>query len=367
MAVFSTHPSGTITGIVKTPAGIQSFNALGVGIADPLDTLLVILADGREHLLGELSELLKEDHDAIYRMLDVLENGGLRLHRSQDGYSTDPFLPLNALDIETTLVEMSLNADVFVLSLTDSTNSQLLSAFRTNAMTSEMTLLAAEMQQAGRGRLGRVWHSTPGASLAVSFALVLSPIPSVLSGFSLMCGLAARDALLRHGVEVVLKWPNDLLAGGGKLGGILVETQKLNHGGGLGIVIGIGLNVLADEGREHALAGREMAIPPTDMAASGARPPVDRNRLVADLAQCLSSRIEIFKKHGFAPMVWQWNSAHAFQDEQVSMVEDGTVMVTGKALGVDDLGQLLLETSEGIKTLVAGDVSLRAGYRLPHG
>ena len=345
---------------MKTSTGIQSFNALGIGVADPLDTMLSILSDGHEHLLVELTEALKQDSDAVYRMLDVLEGGGLRLRRSRDGFATDAFVPLSALSIETTLVERSLNADVYVLSLTDSTNSQLLAAYRTNAMTAEMTVLATELQQAGRGRLGRVWHSSPGASLAVSFALVLPLAPADLSGFSLMCGLAARDALLRHGVEGYLKWPNDLLSLGGKLGGILVETQKL-HDGGLGVVIGIGINVTADEGRDHALSGSDMATGASDMCASGARPPVDRNRLVADLAQCLVARIEVFKRHRFAPMVWEWNSAHAFQDEQVAMIEGGKTMVTGKALGVDDYGRLLLDTGAGgVKTLIAGDISLRA-------
>jgi BirA family biotin operon repressor/biotin-[acetyl-CoA-carboxylase] ligase len=343
---------------MQTSSGLQTFNSRGV--ADPLDVLLRMLSDGQEHFLADLAEVLQEDHDTIFRMLDVLENGGLRLHRSRGGFTTDAFQPLDAIAIETTLVEMSLNADVFVLSLTDSTNSQLLAAFRTNAMSAEMTVLASELQQAGRGRLGRVWHSSPGASLTVSFALIVPVTPADLSGFSLMCGLAARDALLRHGVEGFLKWPNDLLSSGGKLGGILVETQKLNDGG-LGVVIGIGINVAGDEGRDHALAGREIALAPTDMGASGAHLPVDRNRLVADLAQCLSNRIEVFKRHGFAPMVWEWNSAHAFQDEQVSMIDDGKVMVTGKALGVDDFGRLLLETGQGVRTLISGDVSLRAG------
>lgn len=325
---------------------------------DPLAPLLQALADGQPRTVPGLAILTGATHEAIERGLAALAGAGLSLTYENDRVSCSPFAALDAIAIETACVEHSLPADVHVVALTDSTNSRLLDAARANRLGPTATILATELQSAGRGRMGRVWHSTPGASLTVSIALPLRRRASLLSGLPLACGLAAREALFRHGVEAELKWPNDLLAGAGKIGGILVEIHAASEERCI-VVVGIGLNVYADEERTHALSSRENSLPSTDLIAAGARQPLDRNRIIGDLADCLSNRLARFAADGFEPMVSAWNAAHAFQDLEVSLIEGGATLVRGIARGADTLGRLQVETEEGMRTIIVGDVSVR--------
>src|SRR3954463_13031747 len=111
--------------------------------------------------------------------------------------------------------------DVRVLERCDSTNSVLLAA-----EVLRPTLLACEEQTAGRGRRGRRWHSLPGGSITFSLARTIERPVRELAALSLVAGVASVRALRRLGAAgVALKWPNDLVVGGAKLGGILVETR----------------------------------------------------------------------------------------------------------------------------------------------
>jgi BirA family biotin operon repressor/biotin-[acetyl-CoA-carboxylase] ligase len=322
--------------------------------------LLRLLADGQRRSRATLARVLDWPEADVAATLTRLTSLGMQLDEAPQGIALKAFVPLDAGSIEAICMAHRVDADVLVETLIGSTNTRLLEDCRAERLGDAMTVLAAELQHAGRGRLGRVWYAAPGSSLTVSFALML-PLPlSAMSGFSLMCGLAVHDALLMHGVDAELKWPNDLLGVGGKLGGILIETHQKSDAM-LCAVVGIGLNICADEGRAHALAGRETAMPPSDLCASGARHPVDRNRLIADLALSLSRRVHAFVKEGFAPYVCEWNSLHAFQGETISMIEEGALLVSGVAQGVDAAGRLLVQTAEGPRTVVAGDVSVRPG------
>ena len=326
---------------------------------DPLLPLLHVLADGQPRSVTSIALLIGGTEESIERGLAALAGAGLRLVHDNQRVACKAFAALDALAIETACVEHSLPADVHVVALTDSTNSRLLDAARANLLNSSATILATELQSAGRGRMGRTWHSAPGSSLTVSFAFMLERGTAELSGLPLACGLAARDALLRHGVDAELKWPNDLLAGAGKVGGILVEIHAPNRHRSI-VVVGVGLNVYADAERAHALSNRESALPSTDLVAAGAKQPLDRNRLIGDLAECLSSRLAKFATDGFEPMVSAWNAAHAFQDLEVSLIEGGTTLVRGIARGADTLGRLQVETPEGMRTVVVGDISVRS-------
>jgi BirA family biotin operon repressor/biotin-[acetyl-CoA-carboxylase] ligase len=320
--------------------------------------LLRLLADGQPRSRATLADFLDCDEEALETALAALLKGGLQVSDDANGLACAAFVPLDALTIEAACMAHALNAEVHASTMIGSTNSTLLAAFRRGETFSGYTILTAEMQLSGRGRKGRVWHAAPGASLSVSFARLLPLRLSALSGFSLLCGLAVYDALVMRGVDVELKWPNDLLGAGGKLGGILIETHQIDKNE-LGVVIGVGLNISADQERSHHLAQREQAMPATDLCAAGAQHPVDRNQLIADLALFLDRRIEAFLAHGFGHFVKEWNALHAFKDEQISLIEDGAVLLSGVARGVDQLGRLVVQTPHGLRTVVAGDVSVR--------
>ena len=244
-----------------------------------------------------------------------------------------------------------------VVPATGSTNDDLLGALRERVYRGPM-LLAAESQTAGRGRLGRTWSSTPGASLTASFALRVERPLSALDGVSLVCGLAVRDAIALHGVVAGLKWPNDVLVHDRKLAGILVEA--VGEGESTRLVIGVGINIEPPSSASSS-NGPRGTVAPTDLRSAGARD-LDRNRLLAMLALELQARLVAFSAAGFAPLAEEWNQADAFRGRRVTLHARGAfadAVTHGVAGGVDERGALLLAVHGVTQRIISGDVSLR--------
>lgn len=166
------------------------------------------------------------------------------------------------------------------------------------------TLLAAELQTAGRGRRGRRWISPRGAGLTFSLRQVLACGVRQTVGLPLVAGVAAARALRGLGAErVALKWPNDLMAGGAKLGGVLIETRPV--AGGTLAVIGIGINCgavpqTADRFRRPVVALEQLL-----------QPMPSRNLLVARLAAALLADLERFEHGGLEAVRADWEAMHA--------------------------------------------------------
>lgn len=207
-------------------------------------------------------------------------------------------------------------------------------------------LLSASRQTAGRGRLGRAWQSDD-AALTFSVALPL-PAELDLSGLSLAVGCTVADVLDPAGGRIRLKWPNDLFLDGAKLGGILIETVPL-PAGRRGVVIGIGLNLLPlpPEADRTAFASGHAALRSLDPAATAAAT-LDR------LAPALRALLADFAGLGFAP--WQ----PAFERRDLTLGRSVRVGErSGIARGVNERGELLLETAEGLQPVGGGELSLR--------
>ncbi len=208
----------------------------------------------------------------------------------------------------------------------------------------------ARNQTAGRGRAGRSWLSSSAGSLTFSLAWRFEGGVGRLAGLPLAIGVALAETLDKLGVQVGLKWPNDVLRDGDKLAGILIETQNA-PGGGVWTVIGIGLNLLMPDETE-ALLGRSIASLPW-LAR------MDRNELMAALLDGLAGALREFEHAGFGAFSARWNRRHAWQGQTVVILDAGKTLHEGAAAGVDDTGRLLLDTREGRITVLAGDVSLR--------
>jgi BirA family biotin operon repressor/biotin-[acetyl-CoA-carboxylase] ligase len=249
---------------------------------------------------------------------------------------------------------------VHLVGSASSTNSDLSNAVRRETAFSRPRLLATEFQFAGRGRLGRRWSAVPGASLTASFALPLERRLSEIDGVTLVCGLAVRDVVAAHRVAAGLKWPNDLVSSGRKLGGILVEAHATDAGTAL--VIGIGLNV----GSRESIALDGSNLPPTDLAQCNGHD-LDRNRIVGEIAAALRARLAVFARHGFEPFVDEWNRADSLRNRHVALHASSGDRATdprlGIARGVDVRGALLVDL-DGVRTrVISGDVSVRAADR----
>jgi len=239
------------------------------------------------------------------------------------------------------------NVAVEVVEETGSTNADLLA--RASSLAAPL-LLVARNQTAGRGRAGRSWLSSSEGSLTFSLAWRFDGGVNRLAGLPLAVGVALAETLGRLGVQVGLKWPNDVLRDGDKLAGILIETQAA-PAGGVWAVIGIGLNLLMPDEAEAQL-GRSIASLPW-LAR------MDRNELLATLLDGLADALRELARAGFGAFAARWNLRHAWQGETDTILDRGGVLHEGAAAGVDDAGRLLLDTLEGRIAIMAGDVSLR--------
>jgi len=253
-------------------------------------------------------------------------------------------VPVQSEDIAT---RSQAGVAVEVVEETGSTNADLLA--RAAALDAPV-LLVARNQTAGRGRAGRSWLSSSAGSLTFSLAWRFEGGVQRLGGLPLAIGVALAETLDTLGVQVGLKWPNDVLRDGDKLAGILIETQAA-PGGGVWAVIGIGLNLLMPDEME-AQIGRSVASLPW-LAR------MDRNALMAALLDGLAGALREFDAAGFQAFAARWNRRHAWQGETVVILDAGRVLHEGAAAGVDDAGRLLLDTFDGRITVLAGDVSLR--------
>lgn len=234
--------------------------------------------------------------------------------------------------------------DVDLLPVCASTNAVLLARAEAGAPSGSVVL--AETQTAGRGRRGRTWFSAPGDSLTFSLLWRFAP-GTAPAGLSLAVGLAAAMAIEKLGVgEAALKWPNDLLQDGKKLGGILVE---LVPGAPHVAVIGIGLNLRLPATLPQELQERSAAL---DAA-------VDANRLLAAILAELLAVLEIFAAAGFAGLRAAWRAHHAFEDARVQLLSDFAPPRPGICRGVDSDGALLLETDGRVERILSGEISLR--------
>jgi BirA family biotin operon repressor/biotin-[acetyl-CoA-carboxylase] ligase len=209
-------------------------------------------------------------------------------------------------------------------------------------------LLAAEEQTAGRGRRGRRWHSAPGAGLTFSLARTMQRPLRELSGLSLVAGVAAVRALRALGVgRAALKWPNDLVVDGAKLGGILVESRGAN--GTVRAVIGIGINCRRDSGLAVRL-GRQVGFLDQFILVK------DRNVILVETARSLLAALDAFEARGLEPFRKEWEAmdTHAGQKLRVRLA-DGRV-VTGLDAGLAEDGGLRLATRRGVRAVRSGRV-----------
>ena len=236
---------------------------------------------------------------------------------------------------------------VEVVQETGSTSTDLLA--RAASLTAPV-LRAAIHQTAGRGRAGRSFLTAAGGALTFSLAWKFDGPLQRLSGLPLAVGVALAEALGALDVPVQLKWPNDLLKDGAKLAGMLVETQSV-PGGGVWAIIGIGINLTVPDALEQQI-GRSVAAA-TWLAQ------MDRDVLMAALLDALAAVLTEFAVTGFAPFCARWNSRHAYQGQEVNILDNGAVLHSGRAAGVDDTGALLLDTATGRVVIHAGEVSLR--------
>jgi BirA family biotin operon repressor/biotin-[acetyl-CoA-carboxylase] ligase len=212
----------------------------------------------------------------------------------------------------------------------------------------EGTLVWAETQQAGRGRRGRPWQSPPGnlyLSLVRRPAAPASRAPQL--GFVAAVALGdALDRLAGPGLPLRFKWPNDLLAGGQKLAGILLESEMAAGGALDFVIIGVGVNL--------ASAPRDLEHPATSLTDQGF-PGITPGALLEAFAADFARWVERWREDGFAPLRAAWLRRASGIGEAIR-VRLERLTLDGRFLDLDDDGALVLEGSDGRRRIAAGEV-----------
>lgn len=233
----------------------------------------------------------------------------------------------------------------------DSTNGRLLAMGQAGA--EHKTVLTTEWQTGGRGRRGRAWLSPLGGGLAFSVLWRFNRTASDLSCLSLAVGLGLVRALRQIGLaEAQLKWPNDVLLGGRKLAGILIELQGDVLGPSMA-VIGVGVNVRLPDELRH-----EIDQPVVDLV-EGLGMAVERNHLLVQCLKHLHAVLEHYEREGFAELRAEWEANHAFHGREARMIAAQGESWSGRVAGIDEAGALLLDTDAGRRRFYSGELSLR--------
>src|SRR5690554_346542 len=317
--------------------------------------LLHTLSDGDFHSGEQLGEQLGISRAAVWKQLQKLDSLGLTVESIRGkGYRLQQRIDfLSQATIESFLSPaLSPFPQLQIHDVLDSTNAHLLRCLQQQSFSNGYCVVA-EMQEAGRGRRGRQWHSPFGQNLYFSTLWRFEQGMTVLDGLSLMVGLATLRALQHVSDQrFELKWPNDLLFQGQKLAGILLEVVG-DPTGVCHVVMGVGINVNS---------GKDLAQSPIDQAWISLHDieghTVDRSRLLAAILNELIPALSEFEQYGFAAFAEQWKQYDAFYAQEV-FLQLGDKTIYGVADGVSDSGELRLINHNGLQLFNGGEVSLR--------
>ena len=315
--------------------------------------LIRALAEGNFVSGQQLGEMLNVSRTAIAKHMTVLSTMGLDIYSvTGKGYKLSTTLSLLNKEKIVDYFKKNDHPLIEVHSIIDSTNDYLLRRLPSQLNQGQVCL--AEFQSAGRGRRGRQWISPFGSQIYLSMYWYLEQGLSAAMGLSLVSALAVSDAIKLHcGVQVELKWPNDIYLGGVKLAGILIDLEgqalEPSHS-----VIGIGLNLNMPKKSAEVIDQRW-----TDLQTHSVEK-IDRNELCAQIITSLWKRLEQHREHGLTAMLDEWHCFDIYLNKPVILLT-GERVTQGICRGINNQGALLLEVNGQIKPIYGGEVSLRGG------
>ena len=235
-----------------------------------------------------------------------------------------------------------------------SSNDEIMALARQSADLVHKALCVAHFQTKGRGRQGRSWINRQGECLMFSLGWAFDKPQYELGSLALVVALACRRALADIGLDVNIKWPNDLVVANDKLAGILIETARVDNK--TVAVIGIGINFVLPKEVENATSVQALFQTASKQGVSV------KTLLNAVLAQ-LDALLNEYAQNGFASCVGEYDAANRDTDRPVLLLQEGRVVHEGVVKGVDAQGALRLQTDKGEKTIVSGEISLRPDNR----
>ncbi|WP_107688825.1 bifunctional biotin--[acetyl-CoA-carboxylase] ligase/type III pantothenate kinase [Neisseria wadsworthii] len=310
--------------------------------------LLAALADGLPRHVFELcgrTGMKPYQLNGVWQQMPPHIRGLLRQHDGQWRLVR----PLAVFD-EAALRQAAPGFQTGILHECTSSNDVLLEEIKNQPEKMHRRLLVTHFQSAGRGRQGRKWVGKTGECLMFSLCWVFDRQQADLGALALLTALACQKGLAGLDVQAEIKWPNDLVAGLRKLGGILIETVR--RGGKTYAVIGIGINFVLPKDVENAVSVQALF-------QTGNKAPISASAVLAAVLQQLDRMLPLFEQRGFAAFVEDYQAAHRDQGKEVCLLSDGQIVCEGKVVGVGPHGALRLQTKEGAREVVSGEVSLR--------
>ncbi|MCV6979107.1 biotin--[acetyl-CoA-carboxylase] ligase [Mycolicibacterium pulveris] len=256
-------------------------------------------------------------------------------------------VPLDEATLRDSVIGVSpLWRRIDVVAETGSTNADLI-ARADGGEAIDGAVLIAEHQTAGRGRQGRSWSAVPYAQITMSVGVDAASVPSQAWGWlPLATGVAIVDAVADTGVPAGLKWPNDVLADGGKLAGILAEVAPARHA----VVVGIGLNV--------SLRGAEIGVPGVTSLVELGVPAPDRQELTRRVLHELGRRIDSWRRSGGVDpgLIADYRARSLTLGMTVRAMLPGGAEIVGLAADIDEQGRLVIDADGSPTRVSAGDI-----------
>ena len=317
--------------------------------------VLELLRSAGGYISGEkMAERLGITRTAVWKKIMTLRDAGYDISSApRSGYilrsAPDRLIePEIVRGLDTALI----GRKIICYDTVDSTNLVLKDLARRGA--EDGTVVVADSQGTGRGRMGRAFFSPPGKGIWVSILLRPTFLPQEAPKCTLMAVVAVARAMEHFGLRAAIKWPNDILHDGRKLVGILTEMSaemdRVNY-----VVIGIGINVnIAPEDFPAELR----TIATSLMQMKGKELP--RVAFLQELLRALDDLYAQVQREGFAPVLAAWREYAVTLGQQVRVIGPAGEEFEGVAADIDAEGALLIDTQEGRRRVLAGDVSIRA-------
>ena len=310
--------------------------------------LVQCLQDGAYHDGTQLGAQLGMTRSAVWKAIKKLTNLGVKIHSLKGkGYAMqEPFILLDVTTIQSALAKA---CTVSLFESIDSTNTYL----RNLKPTSQPLVCLAEQQTAGRGRLGREWHSPFGENIYLSCAYPFQKDLTHLAGLSLVVGVSLIKALtqLGLGADLKVKWPNDVFYFDKKLAGCLIEVQAESHGA-CHAIIGIGMNVNMQKAKSRSI------LTPWTSLYNISGQYQDRNSVVVHIIKQLLADLAVFSEQGFKAFAALWPAYDYLLNRPVTLAV-GAEKASGVVQGITEQAHLVLRLPHGeLRVFSSGDTSL---------
>lgn len=249
--------------------------------------------------------------------------------------------PLSVEAIRRALTTERIGRETYLFGEVGSTNAVLRHLAQTGA--ADGTVVLADTQTVGRGRLGKPWFSPPALNLYASVLLRPAIVPSAVPAFSIIASLAVVDVVTAEGLPATVKWPNDVLVGRRKVAGTLVgyaiEGDRTQY-----VILGVGVNLNVD--RATLATGLGSAATDAGSLREAAMRPIDRNAFAARFLNALETWDGRYRARGSAPVLEAWRQRDGLAGHRVRIRESQGDWVA-RAAGIDGDGRLLVDDGTG--------------------